>query len=523
MPTRKPAGISVPKKGRLGSLFKVPIDYILETDDGDFVTLPNTPSFYMQSRPTASVLTYTINGYVKENSPYRSTHIELRGQSGYAPRTGYNRDGDLIYQSGLVILEEFDHWLNEWQKKASNKSYLVFRSLKEGFAYKVSVEKWDFQKDADSNRFSYQWALSLHAYAEPSESKLVSIFFPIDQFINQLTDGIDTINASIAILSNAAANLDAEIRNVALEPLRALERSTKLLSDITKTVANSIYGIPSAVLSSVYNIAGNARRALGNLQATYPYEVFDEYALNPAKTAVRELYSQVELVERTVIELSIGSRGLIGEQNTNTDDLIELAKRQASIPYLLRAGESLRDIAGRVYGDKNLVSILIDFNGFLDERTHGDGAPILAGDTLFIPSLIEDRDALYPKRGDSIFYTDLALSADGDLILDDNDLRLITDESNLKQAIINRVLTEQGTFKLVPTYGLPALIGDALDNRANAILVSSIREQLLLDPRISSIKQVSLLIEGDSIAVTCTLIGISGVTIPLIIPVRQEI
>ena len=96
MPSSMPKGVSVPKTGRLGTLFKVPIDYILETSKGDMITLPNKPTMYMQSRPSASLITYTLNSYVKENTPYRNTHIELRGSSGYMERTGYNRQGDVI-------------------------------------------------------------------------------------------------------------------------------------------------------------------------------------------------------------------------------------------------------------------------------------------------------------------------------------------------------------------------------------------------------------------------------------------
>ena len=53
-----PISIPTPNSGRLGSLFRVPIDYLLEMyEDGRLqtaVTLPQSPSDYEQKRPSAT-------------------------------------------------------------------------------------------------------------------------------------------------------------------------------------------------------------------------------------------------------------------------------------------------------------------------------------------------------------------------------------------------------------------------------------------------------------------------------------
>ena len=53
--TKAPVSISTPNSGRLGSLLRVPIDYLLEVYEGSqlklAVTLPQGPSEYEQKAP----------------------------------------------------------------------------------------------------------------------------------------------------------------------------------------------------------------------------------------------------------------------------------------------------------------------------------------------------------------------------------------------------------------------------------------------------------------------------------------
>ena len=85
------------------------------------------------------------------------------------------------------------------------------------------------------------------------------------------------------------------------------------------------------------------------------------------------------------------------------------------------------------------------------------------------------------------------------------------------------LLTEQRTFRYSPSYGIPAIIGASVDSKTIAILSSTINSQLRSDPRISSVKDVNILVDGDQIAVSCESLVINGSKIPLIIPIRETI
>ena len=98
--TTSPPSIPIPASGRLGSLLRVPVDYLLEVYRGNQITtmiaLPNTPNAVTQTRNHATELTHTLGDVVRELSQNHRTDIQLRGVSGYAQRTGQTRDGGVV-------------------------------------------------------------------------------------------------------------------------------------------------------------------------------------------------------------------------------------------------------------------------------------------------------------------------------------------------------------------------------------------------------------------------------------------
>lgn len=524
MPSSMPKGVSVPKTGRLGTLFKVPIDYILETSKGDMITLPNKPTMYMQSRPSASLITYTLNSYVKENTPYRNTHIELRGSSGYMERTGYNRQGDVIFQNGLIILEEFDHWLNEWQKTASNKDYLVFRSLNEGFAYKVGVEKFEWSRDADQSKFSYQWSLSLHAYDNAPESKLKPIFSPVTEAVKAIVDQIDVASASIAILDNAIQATNKEVSQIIRGPIQAANRVSLAIRQVANSLDGILFQLPSAMLSDIFNVFGNLTAALRTVKGTAQGLLGINETFDPYQDQIDELISETQQAQNSVVELAGVTNQLISA-STNKDAQVELAINQnlVSLLYTVRAGESIRTIAQRQLNNEGALGVILTLNNMLDQYTYANGRPLLPGDEILLPILEGSNVNEFKFKQDDYFYTDLLLSDDGDLEINNNDFKLISKEANLVQAIKNRVLTEKGSARTMLDYGLPVLIGGAVNNRTSAFLSMHIKEQLNRDPRIVGVTQIEILVQGDQIAFSCSVTSVQGVSIPLIVPIKREI
>ena len=89
---------------------------------------------------------------------------------------------------------------------------------------------------------------------------------------------------------------------------------------------------------------------------------------------------------------------------------------------------------------------------------------------------------------------DFRLNNDQDdtMITSNQDFNLITYYDNLKQAIINRLRTGQGSLSLHPNYG--SQLNELIGKNGNALILSEarqyVREALLQEPRISRINTI---------------------------------
>jgi hypothetical protein len=146
----------------------------------------------------------------------------------------------------------------------------------------------------------------------------------------------------------------------------------------------------------------------------------------------------------------------------------------------------------------------------------------VVGDTLAVPQEVE-----FETRGSIAadpFGTDIALDlAQRDIIFEDDDLALKSGRQNLEQAVALRMLTEQGEAYIMPAYGLPVRVGGTNTARELTYLASHVRDQLLRDSRVRDVRDVSVLVDGDTLAVSVSLSPVSGDAIDLVTPYLREV
>jgi hypothetical protein len=146
----------------------------------------------------------------------------------------------------------------------------------------------------------------------------------------------------------------------------------------------------------------------------------------------------------------------------------------------------------------------------------------MVGDTINVPQELE-LETRGTVRGD-LFGTDLAFDLKSkDITLVDNDLKVTSGRYNLEQALALRMLTEQGESYIMPDYGLPVRVGGTSADREVAYLASHVRDQLVRDSRVRDVRDVSVLIEGDTLAVSVSLSPVSGDAITLVTPYMREV
>lgn len=513
--TAAPPAVPVPLTGRLGSLLRVPVDYILEVYTGarlvNAVTLPQAPSEFEARREAATVLTHTLGDVVRELTENHRSDLRLKGVSGVAPRLGNTRTGGVSFISGREILEEFDKFLNEYQLAAqedAGDTYMVFRALPERLAFRVEPLRWEWSLNSQDARFSYKWSLELEAYGGAPSSPRVDVLSPITDALRAAQGYINAAAGAVALVGAATTNLGGE------------------LSEVTNTL-RSVGRVADALSYSVQGADGLRTFVTQTLPATFT-ATCDRYTR--AWEQASELSENLGLTQPDARDAAVtlsynaltaaGLLGVTGDlyRAAASDPSLERTPQSASVtatapralvPYTWRAGDTLQGVALRAYGDAARWGEIAEANGLRGGRW-ADGSPLRPGDTLQVArdQATETRGA---ARSREPFGVDLRVDlSTGDLVIEDNDLARSSGPMNLAQGLALRLLTEQGEAWILPTYGLPVRVGASGSPREAAYLAAQVQDQLKQDARVREITSVDVLSEGDGLAVSVSFVPVAG-------------
>lgn len=130
------------------------------------------------------------------------------------------------------------------------------------------------------------------------------------------------------------------------------------------------------------------------------------------------------------------------------------------------------------------------------------------GDSLLLPV---PEPFAFAKQNDP-FLTDLQLSLDGDLVVENGALSTVTMLENLKQALSIRVVVEKKSLPFHPEYGcyLNLIIG-----RMNRLSLASLaafytQSALLEDPRVLEVVHITSVVSKDAITIQATVLPVYG-------------
>lgn len=197
---------------------------------------------------------------------------------------------------------------------------------------------------------------------------------------------------------------------------------------------------------------------------------------------------------------------------------------QQGVPYVLRMGETLMDLAHRLTGDPARWVELASFNGWASPYTDSQDRVARAGTLIQIPLALAgvlDGDFILNtliNRGDPLL-TDMKLDSTGDIIMD-VDINLVSGADNFKQALLNRARTVKGEQLSLPEYGLANLAGSLSGDLTPALFASELTTQLLRDPRVQSVSDVAVELTGDMVDVKLVVSSIDQQATNLVIPLN---
>lgn len=515
-----PLSIPIPQSGVFSALLRIPIPYLLEVYESNalayVVTLPQNPSIYEQKRPSATVVTHTLNEVVRELSENHLTEITLSGSSGRAERLGHTRTGGASVLNGRQIMEEFDAFLDRYQTRASDSdSFMVFRALDENQAYKVEPLEWEWKEDASAHRFSYEWTLKLEAYEHAHERNDINIFPSLSAGLEVMSQMISAVSAVPALAGVAVNNIGEVARDVGTVAENFSRLAVGLLSAV-----NNADGVKTYVSETLPRRLVQVGKRFDTAVQRF-HELLDIETKTRWRNSDDELRHSIAVMRQTLL-ISPVVAGLSGlrrlppiETRTVTDtttNAIEQIAREL-VRYTVRAGDTLQSIALRAYGDSSLWIDIAQANNMRGSRYLADGRTLSVGDTIVVPRNLLTRASEDP------YGTDFLLNENGDLELtSDNDLRIVSGVKNLKQALRNRLTTTLGSCWLMPSYGLPLRLGDGITASLIAHAVSHVRDQIERENRIDTVHNVQILQEGDKLAVELQLQPILGDATTIVTP-----
>lgn len=192
----------------------------------------------------------------------------------------------------------------------------------------------------------------------------------------------------------------------------------------------------------------------------------------------------------------------------------------------VHVGEDIRAIAGRLLGNRSAWHILAALNKLSSPYISPDGRPgtLAYGDPILYPSSDDgvadssispnDSDAETAKGFQPSGLVRQAYGRDIRLYSPENgvdladikvnqrgDMSSIVGIDNVEQGVIIKFSTEKGELPAHPTFGIQAPIGSkATPSAVNAFRIQT-EATLLSDPRISSIKSLDFILEGDTLFV----------------------
>lgn len=459
------------------------------------------------------------------------------------------------------------------------KPYLVFRALDEGIHGKAVVESFTYRRDANTHRLGYSWELTLRIY-DPAETSLTNsideFYDNVNAGINELTGTFNLADQTVTAFTDTvfigAGRVFTEIgqvfrsfRAVITSPITAIESAFSMARSFGHMIESAVVNVPGAFSEfGDYFSASDPNSGLARAnRLAYGFEYFYDSVTPPdaeepqltraeveantlalstrqdaANTLADLLYAYQSLAgylglaqERGRLDLSargflatdVGISGLasLTDQDRRAPEEARAAGLYTS--YILKAGESLLTIANRFLGSPALWTELAEINRSQDAYTDANGAPYRAGSVILIPvSVANLAPMLLPQASfttEDAIAVDLLLDLNGDLLFNGDDVELVSGEDNLRQAIINRIRTATDDITAAPRYGLSSsLIGAKLTEQVSAYMTAHIREQVLLDPRVLDVRDITLTRSGSTVDIGMSVYCIGDIEINLLAP-----
>lgn len=505
------------------------------------------PESFSLKQPQRVNRVKTFGGVVEEDYGLDNPIINISGtMAGKRKRTveatiGGVKDG---YEEMMLLYNHFVRWKEDLQYNKDTEIYLYDYSRDDVTdVWRVSFDDFAIERNADKpHYYNYNMQLFCLEYRDRifngvgqikdvvSPDKMAKVINKIREIkkkvadvakkirsanaaINKLKSEIyeiltfadcfcDIVDAVLDVGKNGASIVNTPIRGIQDLIDSYTDLTTALIRESSDIVLGAyentldVVQYPARQANKFVNSLLYVKRSISNL-ADNAEELFESLGKgeNPLDEYNKLTQNWHELTcagsEGCAFGKRVESRTAITIENTDGDTCeINSLKVTVVLP-----GESVLDVAFRVYGDVNKAWLILAFNN-LDNLQE-----LKAGMALIIPSKDSatiEGNPVYDETFTDNYGSDIA----SNFAIENNDFVLVRGRDNIMQAISLRLNTKKGSKKRSPHYGLGRLYDKTIGEVKNEI-----KEAVLSDIRIASVNDVSVQIDGDlsSYSLTTTL------------------
>lgn len=532
----------------LPEVFQLRVPYVLEMyKEGTIyrsMPLPMKPRELFVDKQAPTNLTFTANAVTRQNAPFRAMKIQCKGHTGLQYRLGHNHNGETIFKDGPALMREFDRFLTLYQEESAknswaylydpdnprantdHKTYMVFRAFVEGIHVKVETRGFRWQRN-ESTRVAGMatWDLVLDAYAPIKPKVPGSILGDLAGDIQRVAGVIDEANTYLALTNNVLANVRADLE-ILRAPVRALSRTVGEIESAMDGVFD-VLDVPRLLFADVLQLAGQVQGALFNIATDA--ELFGDAYEQTFVDDIRDLlFGADNLAAQNVATLGAMGGGPESirtiqqaqrTENRGNAGFHAIEHGSANQPlqvHTLRQGDTLTRLANAIGVDRERI---VEINRMRDPNTFRDGTIWRPGAQVLLPQL-SGRPLPYEDAQENTrrkMGVGLKLDDQGRMSVrpDGLDFDLVDGPEYVKQALLTRMTTPQGSSQWWPNYGPPALPGSS-----GAVLgyaASHYAEQLRNEPCIADVGEVLVQDRGDGLEIVAKveIIGIGGTELVL--------
>jgi len=551
-----------------GFVFEL-VDLSAQSEPLEVIVLVLNPRSYTLSEPFQLTLTPTEdNTVIAEENGIIIREITLEGTFGLTKKKATGFLGAQGNGASLSGTEHFNKLRNMFRRYSSLKKdparnadiQLIFHSLRDEDHFIVTPRSFETPRDARTTRVHYDYRIQLAAIGaaetsllerQPSTSDFdfTDVLREINEAFNDARGAFADATKRVSEIKRKVANISTVLNNAAQIinavggflsgtadlinfPLRAVTSAAESLAGAADTLADSIDDVAGTKTETFSSDSRNIRR----IEAA-----FDRIAMFPSKFE--------DSIERISGTYQGPQRFTVFDVENNVAGAQDSARTEAVAGSAHRFGLDLDTGGGtervRVSRTDTIDSIAADagtspetiiiINDLRPPYISSGGGPGVKrpGDTMLIPSragggtstepgseYLSPEDALY---GVDFKFDDEVLRKEGrfDLSVANSlfDAELSSGVANVVQGTQITVLTEIGATVFVPEVGLRRNVGTK--GTIQHVLLASIRlrEGILVDPRISGIQSLRVVLDGDVLTQEITpIIGTSRRGVKLVLP-----